>query len=477
MPIWSKSLAAHCTGGAEMADDALQAPVLSGSLDLLARAALSPLPRALQAWSTWRSQFDLDATSWAEVRLLGAIAPRIAELEPGADIAARLTGIQKFLWVNSSACLAAAAPAVRTLHNEAIPGLLMKGSARVAENPGALAERLIRDVDVLVPFEMAQRAAELLMADGWELTGWQLGPYHDAPFAAHHAWAFTRGKGEIDLHHFSNTLNRLAGDDDALWHRSRTIQWQGVPLKVPAASDALLIALIHGVRFSEGGNADWVVDAARLLSSSAIDWGSFLSEVAARRLFAVVLPGLGYLTDVLGTPLPDGLLSALRSRISPAMLDELAVYRATNWPRTAEEDVAVARGAVERVLASAAPRPSTDFQPTEVKRNVLAPGGHEVTISVPPTVTESQLCALRVIITAPRILAQSRAEILFFAPGLPLGREAALANAAGQVRSELLLPAALLRLRRIDHLRLEIYLPGYISKGEAWIDITWLVQM
>ena len=140
-----------------------------GPMDLLAKAILAPEREARVAWREWRSAYDIDKTPWNEVRMLGAIAPRLIWLEPTADIAARISGIQKFLWVHSEICLRECAAALQALRKAGIPTLFMKGLARLAQHPQAIKERLIRDADVLVPFDMHEAAAEALIKAGWVL--------------------------------------------------------------------------------------------------------------------------------------------------------------------------------------------------------------------------------------------------------------------------------------------------------------------
>ena len=60
-----------------------------GGLDLLVRAALAPEVEARAAWRRWRAEHDLDTTSWSEVRMLAAVASRIATLEEDADVRPR----------------------------------------------------------------------------------------------------------------------------------------------------------------------------------------------------------------------------------------------------------------------------------------------------------------------------------------------------------------------------------------------------
>ena len=101
--------------------------------------------------------------------MLAAVASRIATLEEDADVRPRVEGIRKFLWVHTQMCLEPAGPALGALSEAGIPVLLTKGAARVVAQPASAHERLIRDVDVLVPLKSAERALALVRGAGWTL--------------------------------------------------------------------------------------------------------------------------------------------------------------------------------------------------------------------------------------------------------------------------------------------------------------------
>ena len=323
----------------------------AGPLDLLVKAALAPEAAAQAAWQAWRRGYALDETPWNEVRLLGAVADRISWLEPTADISPRIKGIQKFLYAQSQICLTGCMSGVAALSAAGMPVMAMKGAARVMADGRLARERLVRDLDILVPLPQAAQAYDCLMADGWSLK--ESGPWQNFwrqldPVANHHAWSLGKGKGEIDLHHFSNSLNRLAGDDDGLWQRSTTIIWRGMEIRIPSPADGLLLSIAHGLRWSRECNADWVIDACACLDGNDIDWTVLLDEAKARKLDAILLTGLRYLSDSLARAIPARVTEELAARATPAQWDELAVYAAVPLPMTMAQNNPLAAMALER---------------------------------------------------------------------------------------------------------------------------------
>ena len=322
------------------------------SLDLLAKAALAPRDVATAAWLAWRAAYDIDTTPWNEVRMLGAVAARIDALEPNSPIRPRVFGIRKFLWVQSQICLKNCESGLAALEQSRVPMMLMKGAARTARDPLSVQERLIRDVDVLVPMNQQAQAFEALQQAAWSIahTPWQVKMHELGPIASHHAWSFSKGKSEIDLHHVSNHLNRLRGDDDGFWARAVPTVWQGKAVFIPSAADALLIALIHGVRWSQDRSADWTVDACALLDEGPLDWDVFLQEARARQIQAHLYTGLAYLRDALHKPIPAAVMSTLLTEASLAQWREFEFYSIVDSAKTLEQgqialQMAISRGA------------------------------------------------------------------------------------------------------------------------------------
>jgi hypothetical protein len=272
--------------------------------------------------------------------MLGSIAPRLKWLEKDATIAPRISGIRKFLYAQTQTCLMGAMDGLRALSAAQIPFMLLKGAARIARNPAASQERLIRDLDILVRPETQEKAIAVLRESGWafaETGEWQARWYHVDGFASHHAWAFAKGTAEIDVHHFSNYLNRLMGDDDALWQRAETLHWRGLRALVPSTTDNLLLSLIHGVRWSADENADWTIDASGFIDSGVVDWSVFVKEAKTRMVEAVCAAGLRYLNNALKKRIPPEVLIDLDATTTPQHLAEFRWYASSPMPRNAAE--------------------------------------------------------------------------------------------------------------------------------------------
>ncbi len=397
----------------------------SGSLDLLARAALAPLAQARLAWQAWRRDHDIDTTPWNEVRMLGAVAARIDELEADSPIRPRVLGIRKFLWVQSQICLQQGLTGLAALAQADIPTLVFKGAARIALDASTAQERLIRDVDVLVPLGRELAAFQMLERAGWEIVDepWQLRLRKLAPVAGHHAWSLRKGKAEIDLHHFSNHLNRLKGDDNGLWARSQALTWRGVPTRVPCTTDALLIALVHGVRWSMDNAADWTIDAGALIDSDEVDWQIFLEEARLRCVQVIVCAGLRYLREALGKHIPDQILRELAAETDSVQEGELHMYT-SSAKQIAASQAANASAMALRRAARGKPvrRPSRmSLEPVVATESSLAAGApvHWAQVPLHRGPDEWWILEVQVRMSTPALADAATAQ--FSLPGMLLG--------------------------------------------------------
>ena len=456
-----------------------------GGLDLLVRAALAPEVEARAAWRRWRAEHDLDTTSWSEVRMLAAVAGRIAMLEEDADVRPRVEGIRKFLWVHTQMCLEPAGPALAALSEAGIPVLLTKGAARVVAQPASAHERLIRDVDVLVPLASAERALRLLCSAGWALREppWAVQARAASTVAGHHAWTVTKGRGEIDLHHFSNHLNRLTGDDDGLWRRATTHQWRGATVHLPAPADALVLAVTHGVRWSRDGAADWTVDAASLIDTGTVDWNVVLAEADSRVLHAALHAGLGYLRDALGRAVPADVLRHLALRSTDLERAELAWYAARPTPATpGEKQAALAMAALRACVRAGIPdgghRGPLTVLPVADVRGTLAPGDGMVACPIPKVALQDWLL-VRLELDATSLPATITLSGQLRAPGLVIGDGPGTRGhmAAGQpvIRFEWQLPAALTTLRHLERVSLSLWSgkEPFAAPATMPVTVTW----
>ncbi|TIV27314.1 MAG: hypothetical protein E5V96_34575, partial [Mesorhizobium sp.] len=101
--------------------------------------------------------------------------------------------------------------------------------------------------------------------------------------------------GDIDLHGciFRPGQGSLA-DDDRVWARARSVEFNSVACGLPVREDLAVIAIANG-SLDAHANSDWLVDLSRLIVEPGFDWKLFSNEILARDIAVATLIALGWL--------------------------------------------------------------------------------------------------------------------------------------------------------------------------------------
>ena len=95
---------------------------------------------------------------------------------------------------------------------------------------------------------------------------------------------------------------------------ARRLELQGSTVRVPSPEDLILMLCIHGAKdFWE--RLEWVCGLAELIRSEAdVDWKRLLEHAKKIRCMRIISLGLVVAQEMLGAPVPAGVLSQLCSR-------------------------------------------------------------------------------------------------------------------------------------------------------------------
>lgn len=298
---------------------------------------------AKSSWAAWQGQSDLDTTRWAEIRAIAASAERIAHLAPDTPSIGRIKGFRRFIFINGQRTFATVRPMLAALSEAGVDFMLLKGAARIAADSSAAAARFVGDVDVLVRFEQRERAWQVAREHRWHLNR-KLSPMSGGTWEGHssttHALEFTPSpdidKTVLDLHHYSRSLCRNLGDDDAMWASARRGRFLGLDVWLPSATDQFRHTLTHALMHASNGRPiDWVFDSAELLGGAEIDWDAFANETIASSTQALVGSALLLLKERLSIDVPEAVIERLIGAVTPALEAEYrfrtsAYYRDTS---------------------------------------------------------------------------------------------------------------------------------------------------
>jgi putative nucleotidyltransferase-like protein len=316
----------------------------------LLRAALLSDERALEAWRAIRTQLGLDVDGRATPALdaaargvLPALYRNLLELGLEDPLLAALRSAHQSTWINNQRLITRVLPALRALEGAGIRTMVIKGAALIARGRFDGGLRAITDVDVVIPSEQLGRAIDVLAEIDFLPVGgvpaWYVRDYAGR-FVPSHAFAGAEN-AQIDLHwHVLHASCQQDADED-FWARAEPARLGDAPTAVLSPGDELLLAVLHGLRWSERPTYRWALDATQLARGEhgPIDFERVLAQARLRRASAAVHAGLAYLRRVLDAPIPPTLLRGLRRA---PRLERLGLRAELNDPR--------ARGPFARAL-------------------------------------------------------------------------------------------------------------------------------
>ena len=198
---------------------------------LLSTAALGAPSAATAAWRRWNQLCTLDEATSPEVRLLASVARRMAELDPNSRSMPLLNGARRYVFTRTQLTLAAARPLLTAFTDAGLRMLLIKGGARVAEDPKLPAERTLKDVDVLFFGDDLGKAFAIIERLGWKPllpNRWAIGGSLAERFPTSHSTGFRtpdpKTRGAVDLHHFSLPMCRPDNHINSVTARSNRVR-------------------------------------------------------------------------------------------------------------------------------------------------------------------------------------------------------------------------------------------------------------
>jgi hypothetical protein len=291
---------------------------------LLLKAAALEGNVAREAWLSWQQSQDIALSDKASYELLPAVYRNLSEQDRGQGNGAILHGIYRKTWLQNQLHLSSAAKALDLLQAQGIEALILKGAVLARDIYGDIAARPMADVDILVPTVHAETAYGLLLRNGWQPQQEYGGPMAHTVQVARSMDMMGPKETGLDLHWHVLADCCDPDDDDDFWDAAIPYEIHGRATRRLCATDLLLHVLVHGSQWSGARSVRWTLDAHLLIARSGddVDWSRLLSQARKRALVLPVRTGLEYLRNALGTPIPDSVLSDLRS-LRPELFDRL----------------------------------------------------------------------------------------------------------------------------------------------------------
>jgi hypothetical protein len=211
------------------------------------------------------------------------------------------------------------------LDAQAIPALPVKGPVLSAAVYGDLALRECHDLDILIHRRDALRAKGALLSSGYALaTALKSDGFPSVYGKPEYCFRRKRDGLTVELcwrispHYF---LKRL--DLETLGGRRSPIRLMGATVDALPAEELLLALCVHGSKHS-WWLLRWICDVAELIGTSpAMNWQQVLGMARTLGCRRAVALGLLLAHDLLGAPLPEGVLHEIEQ---DAQLPRLATW-------------------------------------------------------------------------------------------------------------------------------------------------------
>lgn len=289
----------------------------------LLRAALLQGPAALEAWAEWKRGHDLIETELdhGSFRLLPLVYRNLVAQGADEPLMPRLKGIYRYWWCSNQRLFYRAAAVVRSLGDAGIPTLVLKGTAvsTLFYRDGGV--RPMSDIDVLVPWARASSSVACLQEHGWKPARPRVGDL----IRYQHSVTLVSTTGEtLDLH-WHALAECVRGDaDQGFWERAVPVRILGARTLALNPTDALLHAVVHGMRWNAEPTVRWIADAMIILNASkgGIDWSGLGREARRRQVLLRLVLGLIYLRRSMGATIPEPALDLVRAH-APSRLERL----------------------------------------------------------------------------------------------------------------------------------------------------------
>lgn len=226
-----------------------------------------------------------------------------------AEVASFLQAVETVNRERNQAIVTELKAAVAQLNRIGIEPVLLKGLAYlttgVYQDP---AHRFLTDIDILVPEEQREAAAETLAQNGWRAD--ELDPFRNY---RHHAPPLRRPSSVwIEIHHSLGEAgcDRLLPGQEVIG-RSLAVDLDGLQVRVPSAQDLLAHLILHSQIQHPYDGRIWTPIRAMLdllllnrRFASELTWESVASRFSAARKYGVFALFLLQVEDSLGVTIP-----------------------------------------------------------------------------------------------------------------------------------------------------------------------------
>ena len=269
---------------------------------------------ALAAWQAWRGCTDVDQVDIPSIQLLPLLADKLQRWGVKDSAFNKFRGLQRRTWVQNHFLFLTTGLAVRRLAAAQIPAMALTGVVLASTFYETMSLRPTDKVDLLVRPADGLKALDLLEGLGRQVAPGQFRPRATNDLAVQTSNALEDPANpaiQVDLHWRLFRARFSEEAETALWERAVRFEIDGAECLAPCAADMLAHVCVHGAMWSDVPSVQWVVDAAFLVRSGAVDWIHFCAQTERLGLALPLIETLNYLRTVMCVPVPDIVIQQL----------------------------------------------------------------------------------------------------------------------------------------------------------------------
>ena len=258
---------------------------------------------------------------WGQLQAIESVP---GKLPPQAAHLQRLAMVSEFRMMHLEQRLARS---LEALSDAEIDVMLLKGAALALTVYGSFVRRPMIDVDVLVHEDEALRAREVLVGEGWVST--EMEEFESFYRRHQHLPTLVDGRGldmQLELHtglfFEGNPFDFPMAD---VWRRAVPVMVRGRRVYVPSRQDQLLHLCLHFAWSHMMSTGAWRTfrDLRALMDAGDLNWDDFVALARKSRGASCCYWTLRLARNLVGVPVPEHVLEAIRPPMSDSMLDRV----------------------------------------------------------------------------------------------------------------------------------------------------------
>ena len=278
---------------------------------LLLTASLHKGQDAAEAWTSWSDGMDLDRLDPSSAFLLAKLYANLQPLKlDGSALMDKLKGVYRHTWAKNATLAGMLIPGLRAVRNAGIEVMIIKGVALSVLYYKDAGVRRMMGTDILVPFDKAKAAVQILRENGWTP---RLSVSDEMMGVRHCAELFNKEGVCLNLHWHLLLECCAPGADDDFWQAAVPATLNELQVSALCPADQLLHTCVYGLSGFNTPPLRWVTDAWMILETCGprIEWARLIQQAEKRRLVVPVREALSFLGCVLGADIPQNAIDEL----------------------------------------------------------------------------------------------------------------------------------------------------------------------